>query len=52
MGENRQLVKLDVLGELSKPATLLIEKISNAITGFARPWQIRRVRRLKLMRRS
>ncbi len=31
------------LGELSKPATVLIEKISDAIGGIAKPWQIKRV---------
>ena len=29
--------------ELSKPATVLIEKISDAVEGIAKPWQIRRV---------
>jgi hypothetical protein len=31
------------IGELSKPATVLIEKISEAIGGLARPWQLKRV---------
>ena len=31
------------LGELSKPATVLIEKISDAIGGIFQPYQIRRV---------
>jgi hypothetical protein len=31
------------LGELSKPATVLIEKISDAIGGIFRPYQIRRI---------
>src|SRR2546423_7149670 len=31
------------LGELSKPATVLIEKISEAVGGLCKPWQIRRV---------
>jgi hypothetical protein len=31
------------LGQLSKPATVLIEKISDAIGGIFRPYQIRRV---------
>ncbi len=31
------------LGELSKPATVLIEKISEAIGGVFRPYQIRRI---------
>src|SRR5260370_7883559 len=33
------------LGELSKPATVLIEKVSDAIGGIARAWQIVRVAR-------
>src|SRR2546425_574517 len=33
------------LGELSKTATMLIEKIADAIGGIARPSQIRRVAR-------
>ena len=31
------------LGELSKPPTVLIEKISDAIGGIFRPYQIRRI---------
>jgi hypothetical protein len=31
------------LGDLAKPATVLVEKISDAIGGIARPWQIVRV---------
>lgn len=31
------------LGELSKPATVLVEKISDAIGGYFRPYQIRRL---------
>lgn len=31
------------MGELSRPATVLIEKISDAVGGIAKPWQIRRV---------
>src|ERR1700674_3498245 len=31
------------LGELSKPATVLIEKISDAVGGIAKPWQTVRV---------
>ena len=33
------------IGELSKPATVLVEKISDAIGGIFKPWQIRRVAR-------
>lgn len=31
------------LGEISKPATVLIEKISEAVGGIFKPWQIKRV---------
>ena len=31
------------LGELTKPATILIEKISDAVGGCFKPWQIKRV---------
>jgi hypothetical protein len=34
---------LAILGELSKPATVLIEKISDAIGGIFKPYQIVRV---------
>ena len=40
MEDGKSLINL---GELSKPATVLIEKISDAVCGFFRPWQIRRV---------
>jgi hypothetical protein len=33
------------IGELAKPATVLIEKISDAIGGYFKPYQIRRVAR-------
>jgi hypothetical protein len=33
------------LGNISKPATVLIEKISDAVGGIAKPWQIKRVAR-------
>ncbi|MGH8042003.1 MAG: DUF2806 domain-containing protein [Rudaea sp.] len=33
------------LGEISKPATVLIERISDAVGGIAQPWQIKRVAR-------
>lgn len=33
------------LGELARPATVLVEKISDAIGGYFRPYQIRRVAR-------
>jgi len=32
-------------GELSKPATVLIEKISEAVGGIFKPYQIKRVAR-------
>ena len=31
------------IGELAKPAVVLIEKISDAVGGIAKPWQIQRV---------
>ena len=31
------------LGDLSKPATVLVEKISDAVGGIAKPWQTVRV---------
>ncbi len=31
------------IGDLAKPATTLIEKVSDAVGGIARPWQIKRV---------
>jgi hypothetical protein len=40
MAEGGSLINL---GELSKPATVLVEKISDAIGGIFRPYQIRRV---------
>jgi len=40
MEEGKALINL---GELSKPATVLIEKISEAVGGVFRPYQIRRV---------
>ena len=43
MSELRMGGSLINLGELSKPATVLIEKISDAVGGIAKPWHIRRV---------
>lgn len=40
MTEGTSLINL---GDISKPATVLIEKISEAIGGYFRPYQIRRV---------
>ena len=31
------------LGELSRPATVLVERISDAVGGLFRPWQIKRI---------
>ena len=36
------LVKFD-LGRLAKPATVLVERVSDAVGGIAKPWQLRRV---------
>lgn len=33
------------IGELSRPATVLIERVSDAVGGYCRPWQIERVAR-------
>src|SRR5258708_27877253 len=40
MNDARAIINL---GELSKPATVLVEKIAEAVGGIARPWQIKRV---------
>lgn len=40
MPDNNSLINL---GDLSKPATLLIEKISDAVGAIFQPWQIRRI---------
>lgn len=40
MGNDNSLINF---GDLSKPATVLIEKISDAIGGIALPWQIKRI---------
>ncbi|MBI5302273.1 MAG: DUF2806 domain-containing protein [Chloroflexi bacterium] len=40
MSDNNALINI---GEISKPATVLIEKISDAVGGIFRPYQIRRV---------
>ena len=37
------LINLGNAGDLSKPATILVERISDAISGVAKPWQIKRV---------
>lgn len=39
------LISLKDIGKLSEPATALIEKVSGALEGAARPWQIKRVAR-------
>lgn len=40
MGDGNSLINL---GELSKPATVLIEKVSDAVGGICKPWQMKRV---------
>jgi hypothetical protein len=40
MPEGNSLINL---GDISKPATVLIEKISDAISGYCKPYQIKRV---------
>jgi hypothetical protein len=40
MGDSNSIIDL---GKLAEPAKVLIEKISDAIGGIARPWQMRRV---------
>src|SRR5437867_7427205 len=40
MGDEHSIINL---GELAKPATVLVEKICDAIGGIAKPWQIKRV---------
>ena len=40
MSEGNSIINL---GDISKPATALIEKVSGAVGGFYKPWQMRRV---------
>jgi hypothetical protein len=40
MGDSNSIIDI---GKLAEPATRLVEKISDAISGYAKPWQIRRV---------
>jgi uncharacterized protein DUF2806 len=40
VGDSKSIINL---GELAKPANTLIDKISDAIGGIAKPWQIKRV---------
>jgi hypothetical protein len=42
MGEGNSIIKIDLSG-ISQPATTLIEKVSDAIGGLFKPFQIRRV---------
>jgi hypothetical protein len=42
MSEGKSLINID-LGNFSKPATVLIEKISDAVGGCFRPFQIKRI---------
>ena len=37
------MINLGNAGDISKPATVLIKRISDAIGGVAKPWQIRRI---------
>src|SRR5262245_65976856 len=39
------LFSVNAVGDLSKPANTLIEKISDAVGGVFKPWQTRRVAR-------
>jgi Protein of unknown function (DUF2806) len=41
--DSRPIISATVAGDFSKPASMLIEKISEALGGAFRPWQIRRV---------
>lgn len=43
MSDGNPLIDLGNIGDLSKPATALIEKISDAVGGFLKPWQTVRV---------
>lgn len=40
---------LAALGTLSKPATILIDRMSDAVGGIAKPWQMKRVARAEAM---
>jgi hypothetical protein len=42
MGDDNALIKID-LSEISKSATILVEKISDAVGGLFKPFQIKRV---------
>ena len=47
MAEKNEIIHINQvnLGELTKPATVLVEKVSNAVAELAKPWQIVRVAR-------
>ncbi|HEX9896238.1 MAG TPA: DUF2806 domain-containing protein [Dehalococcoidales bacterium] len=45
MSEGYSLIKID--GEWAKPATVLIEKIAEAVGGLSKPYQIKRVAKAK-----
>ncbi len=47
-GGGGALINLGNLGDLSKPATVLIEKVSDAVGGIAKPWQIVRTARAEV----
>src|SRR4051812_12658120 len=41
--DNHQLIKIDDLTGLKQPASIFVERVSDAVGGFFRPWQIKRV---------
>ena len=45
MADEFPLIKID--GKISEPATVLIQKISDAVAGYFKPYQIRRVAKAK-----
>jgi hypothetical protein len=47
MSEGPSLINV---GDISKPATVLIEKISDAIDGYIKPYQIRRIAKAEIIR--
>jgi Protein of unknown function (DUF2806) len=47
-GGGGALINLGNLGDLSKPATVLIEKVSDAVGGIAKPWHIVRIARAEV----
>lgn len=49
MSEDNQIIKIENvdLGTLTKPATVLIQKISDAVGGYFKPYQMKRVAKAK-----